>query len=98
MKSADKINRMYKAYGKNVHEKCGHCCNFISGKYNGKTYSKCLAYGATHCEATDWSRRHMACGIFAEPFDESKRRPLIEVYKAGRTVNQQIEGQMEMEI
>jgi len=51
------------------------------GRYD-KTYRKCIAYGDSCSEATDWNANFEGCGLFNKPFDAEKRRPLVEVLKS----------------
>ena len=57
---------------------CRDCCNFISGKYHNRTYRKCVAYGMTHSEASDWAWKWLACGLYGTDFDTLGRKPLIK--------------------
>lgn len=93
-----KIDAMYAEYGLSTCGRCGDCCNFVSGRYHDRYYSKCVAYGLTHSEATDWRAKYLACGLFNKPFDQlkPKRRPLIETITRGGVEcdNEPLEGQM----
>ena len=95
-----KIDAMHAEYGLSTAGRCYECCNFVKGKYHGRTLSKCIAYGLTHSEATDWAGKHLACGLFGKPFDElsPKRRPLIEVSQRTRSECdlEPLDGQMSL--
>lgn len=93
-----KIDAMYAEYGPSTCGRCGDWCNFTRGRYHDRYLSKCIAYGLTHSEATDWRAKYLACGLFNKPFDQlsPKRRPLIETIKrsAVERDNEPLEGQM----
>ena len=59
-----KIALMYREFGKEEGHKCKECSNFAHGRYRSRTLSKCCVYGLTHSEASDWSGRYDACGMF----------------------------------
>ena len=59
-----KIDAMHERFGVVPDKRCGECSNLISGRYNTRYLSKCVVYGATHSEASDWKKRNMACGMF----------------------------------
>jgi len=42
---------------------CKDCCHYIKYLHRDRTYSKCIVYGVSNSEATDWSYKHKACGI-----------------------------------
>lgn len=76
-----KIEAMHAEYGARYDYRCKNCCNFVSGR---NQYSKCIAYGVSGCEATDWSRRHVACGLFGEDFEAKGLKPLLDVLKKSK--------------
>ena len=49
-----KIDAMHSMFGVLPDKRCEDCANLIQGDYHDRHYRKCLIYGATHCEATDW--------------------------------------------
>lgn len=69
-----KIDEMHRRFGVLEDKKCGECSNLISGRYRTRYLSKCVVYGATHSEASDWKKRNVACGMFNT---EWKGRPII---------------------
>ena len=92
MTSEQKINRMYKYFGKSGSDKkCKDCSNLIRVECGNRRVSKCLVYGITHSEASDWKRSHLACGMFDKDYDG---RPIIRVYEQKTVQDEQIEGQM----
>lgn len=95
-----KIALMHKVFGICEGHTCGECSNLVSFRYNRKTLYKCKAYGLTHSEASDWAKRHLACGMFNNPYTG---RPIIELVKPGRTNQEEaqrieLEGQMKLEV
>jgi len=61
-----KIEAMYAFFGRYAGrepKQCKDCCNFIR-KQLSNTYRKCLIYGDTNGEATDWKASYEACGMF----------------------------------
>lgn len=90
-----KINAMHSKYGMKSGCFCRDCDNLIAGYYHDKKYKKCLWYGASHSEATDWAFSYTACGKFNIPFDESRHIPLMQTLKhehipESRPINGQI--------
>ena len=97
MRSEDKIARMYAVFGKGE-GLCKDCSHRLSIYTHCKHFNKCEVYGNSASEATDWKVNQQACGAF------NKDVPNREVYKAfahARHVvvdNEQMPGQMEMEL
>lgn len=89
-----KIKAMHMEYGKNESHRCGDCCN-LSSYTQCKTWYKCMAYGDSRSEATDWEKRNVACGLFNVPFDGI---PLIQKLKrnAKQMMDDPIDGQIAM--
>ena len=96
MTSEQKISRMYRRFGKSQSgKKCKDCSNLIKVERGNHRVSKCLVYGDTFSEASDWKRSHMACGMLYQYYDG---RPIIEIYEPRRKDDEQIEGQMVLPI
>ena len=95
-----KIDAMHGEYGLSTCGHCRDCCNFVHGRYHDHYLSKCVAYGLTHSEATDWRAKYLACGLFNKPFDQlkPKRRPLIETITRGgiKRDNEPLDGQISL--
>lgn len=70
-----KLPAMHEVYGKRPPHKCRECCNMTSIKVRNEYHYKCIAYGNTYSEATDWGLNFVACGLFNIPFYE---QPLLE--------------------
>lgn len=95
-----KITAMHKEYGRNAAHQCKECCNFLRGRYHDRFYSKCIAYGLTHSEASDWTGRWTACGLYGKDFDTlvPKRRPLIEMERGKKKADEApLDGQLRLE-
>ena len=96
MTSEQKISRMYRRFGKSGSGlKCKDCSNLIKVERGNHRVSKCLVYGDTFSEASDWKRSHMACGMINHEYDG---RPIIEICEPRRKADEQIEGQMVLPI
>ena len=48
---------------------CKDCCHYIKYLHRDRTYSKCIVYGVSNSEATDWSYKHKACGMKNEEWN-----------------------------
>lgn len=70
--------------------KCKECKHFKAA--NGG-WSKCLIYGESASEATDWNRNYPACGL-----KDKELVPTKQVVKLVRSVKQtsETEGQMSL--
>ena len=96
MTSEQKINRMFKYFGKaESDKKCKDCSNLIRVERGNHRVSKCLVYGDPFSEASDWKRSHYACGMLNQLCDG---RTIIEIYEPRRKTDEQIEGQMVLPI
>jgi len=71
------LQRMHTVFGRSYGNRCGDCCNFAKGRYHDRILQKCVAYGLTHSEASDWAQRWDACGQYNTPHDE-KAIPIIK--------------------
>lgn len=96
MTSEQKISRMYKYFGESQSgKKCKDCSNLIRVERGNHRVSKCLVYGDTFSEASDWKRSHMACGMINHEYDG---RPVIRMFESRSKTDEQIEGQMVLPI
>lgn len=94
--SEKKISLMHRLFGATNHI-CKECGNFKRHKYHDRVYRKCLIYGDTNSEATDWNASYQACGKFNESYDGT---PVVEWKKSQpktKTI-ERIEGQEEMKL
>lgn len=85
-----KIDLMHREFGFSPGHKCKECDNFVHGRYRSRTLSKCDIYGCTHSEASDWSGRYDACGMFNKAWNGN---PIIRLVRGTPKANDQIEGQ-----
>ena len=92
-----KIDLMHEIFGENPGHKCAECKNLISYTANRKWY-KCLCYGDTSSEATDWRLKYTACGLFNMSYMGT---PIIEIKKhmpkTDASEVYECEGQMSIE-
>ena len=65
--SKKKIDFMHFYFDKKPGEKCGDCCNLVTIHMNERVVRKCRAYGITYSSASDWAKKHEACGLFNKP-------------------------------
>ena len=66
--SIRKIDLMHRIFGFSPGNKCKDCDNLVRGKYHTRMLTKCEVYGLTHSEASDWSGRYDACGMFNKEY------------------------------
>lgn len=59
-----KIARMHSLFGESKGNKCKDCCHFHREQYRGRYYRKCLIYGDTQSETSDWAGKYDACGLY----------------------------------
>ena len=92
--SIRKIDAMHHYYGFGVGF-CRDCPHFRSKEYNRK-YHKCMVYGDSNSEATDWRKGYIACGLIDKPFPEDERR-IVDRIIISRNENEPIPGQISMD-
>lgn len=76
-----KIDLMHLVFGKKSGKGqfiCGECSNFIRYRYGNKFFRKCVVYGDTRSEASDWAKKYEACGMFNQEYNG---RLIIELVK-----------------
>ena len=61
-----KAERMRAMFGTRPGAICKDCGYFREYTYRGKTYRKCIVYGITNSEASDWAGRWEACGLYPD--------------------------------
>lgn len=92
-----KIDLMHHLFGKSEQNKCRDCSNLVCGRYHTKTLRKCRVYGLTHSEASDWTLKYTACGMFNK---EYSGHPIINLVKHNsckiKMPEEPLEGQVEM--
>lgn len=78
-KKKSKIQKMYIAYGENFGSICRNCCNLIAVKnIDGKCTCKYKAYGVSKNDDTNWHGKHMGCGLYNMPFNDTKYSPIFK--------------------
>lgn len=93
-----KITAMHREYGKDCAHKCADCPNlFVYIANKTKTCYKCMAYGVSSSEASDWAKSWTACGMYGHPARKGDT-PLFERLKhAKRKADvEPLDGQISM--
>ena len=90
-----KIDAMHKYYGFGS-GRCENCPHFRRKVYS-RTYNKCLVYGDSNSEATDWRCSYQACGLIDKPFPEDETRIVTRVIAEKRD-NEPLPGQIAMDL
>lgn len=86
-----KIERMHELFGTCSGQKCKDCEHLYGGVNN---YRKCLIYGNTRSEATDWALKYDACGLWNKPY--KAEIPIVKLQRSDGKEESQIDGQMEL--
>lgn len=95
-----KIDLMHRQFGKCERHTCRECSNLIHVRANDRPLTKCKVYGETSSEASDWTQRWQACGMFNKPWDKG---PIIQLVRPERTQKEDaqripLDGQLSMEV
>ena len=90
MATIRKIELMHREFGFSPGNKCKTCDHFLHGRYRSRYLSKCEVYGLTHSEASDWSGRYDACGMYNQEYHGNE---IIRLVKGYPTPPDEIEGQ-----
>ena len=85
-----KIDLMHREFGVSPGNKCKTCSNFWRGRYHDRMYSKCAVYGMTHSEASDWSGRYDACGLYGREWEHGD---VMRMVTPNSMAQEQIDGQ-----
>lgn len=85
-----KIDLMHREFGFSPSHKCKTCDHFLHGQYHSRYLSKCEVYGCTHSEASDWSGRYDACGMYNREYHGGD---IIRLVRQGAAPNTPIDGQ-----
>lgn len=91
-KQQRKIDRIHALFGIYIGHTCGECCNFVSGQYRTKILRKCMVYGLTHSEASDWRKCWTACKMFDH---EYSGRPVIDLMRTKKDPDEPMKGQID---
>lgn len=95
-----KIDLMHRKFGKCEGHTCRECSNLIHVRVSNRSLTKCKVYGETYSEASDWTQRWQACGMFNKQWDKG---PIIQLVRPVRTKKEDaqlipLDGQMRMEV
>ena len=92
---------MHELFGEIPDKLCEDCTNLIQGRCNTRYLRKCVIYGATHSEATDWRKKYTACGMFNREWKGGKIidacKSVTERRNLGLERTEPLEGQYRME-
>ena len=93
-----KIEAMHRFYGPDPEGRiCGDCDHLIRSTPGNRSFFKCILYGQSSGESTDWRCRWQACMMINREKPEGWI-PVIERLKyAKRPPEPQLEGQIGME-
>ena len=70
-----KIEKMHYLFGKIERHKCKECSRLICKiDWNRRRYYKCLNYGRSNAESTDWKLSYEACGMFNKEKDKMAKQ------------------------
>ena len=90
------IEIMHSMFGELPEHKCGECSNLVTHTYN-RSYNKCLVWGQSCSESSDWRKKWTACGMFCKDYDGTTIKDYVKHSpKAYNDV--QIEGQMRLDV
>ena len=90
-----KLDAMYAYFGKEHVHRCKDCQNLLTGEYRGRRYSKCLRYGVSHSQATDWAQGWKACGAFNRPLNEGEYTVMRRMERK-KSSEEEIQGQVSL--
>lgn len=90
---ARKIAMMHKMFGLEPGHTCGDCVNLACGQFGSRIRYKCMVYGWTHSEASDWAKSWPACRMFGH---EYSGRPVIELRETQKEPETPLEGQLDL--
>ena len=93
--SKKRIELMHELFGIDEEHQCKTCCH-IERHSMSRSYYKCIAYGDTPSEASDWRLKWTACGLYNKPLEGDV--PIIELKKhmPKPITETQCEGQMNL--
>lgn len=96
MKCIRKIALMHRMFGRCEGHTCGECSN-LEEKLWDRVYRKCMVYGDSNSEASDWAKKWEACGMFNKEYSGGPVMALVRPGRADKGPIQPLDGQMEME-
>lgn len=89
MAAIRKIDLMHQVFGFSRGNQCKTCDNFWRGRYHDHMYSKCKVYGVTNSEASAWSGRYDACGMYNREYTGGD---IIRLVRSGSAPQCAMEG------
>lgn len=90
------IEAMYKHFGRGD-GRCQSCNHLVKVQHGGTAAYKCLIYGNTHSEATDWRLKYDACGLKGKARPDWFQVDMIDYLRNRRPkTDEQVEGQMSL--
>lgn len=87
-----KIDLMHQQFGKTDGKFCKDCFNLAIHQW-GTRYHKCLVYGVSNSEATDWKMKYPACGMFNKEWNGND---IVRLVSRSADENEPIKGQIGM--
>lgn len=91
-----KIELMHYYFGRIESHLCAECDNLVCYRLNEKNVRKCVVYGRTGSNATDWAKRWTACGMFNKIYSGQPMMKMVK-YERHSKPTEQVQGQIEME-
>ena len=85
-----KIDLMHRQFGKIDGKTCKDCSNLITQTWDTRYY-KCLVYGVSKSEATDWRLKYQACGMYNKGWNGND---IVRLVKPSPDDDKPIDGQM----
>lgn len=90
------IEIMHQMFGELPEHKCGECSNLVTHTYN-KVFRKCLVWGESSSESSDFRKKWTACGMFCKDYDGTPIKDYVK-HSPKAYKDAQIEGQMRLEL
>ena len=88
----NKIQAMYKwSGGTDYRYLCHECSNCVKVQRGSQTVYKCLVYGNTGSQATDWRASNIACKYFGQAYEGE---PVISMGYVKEKEESQLKGQI----
>ena len=91
-----KIGRMHGKFGVSRDHKCGECENLVGCDRGSKRVYKCLVYGDSHSESTDWRLSYQACGMFNQKWNGNRMIDVLNAEERGLPEDYECEGQLSL--
>lgn len=91
-----KIDEMHRRFGVLEDKRCEDCSNLVKITYSGLNLRKCMVYGATHSEASDWRKKYVACGMFDKKWNGPDIIRLLNYSGMPNLPEEPLDGQMDL--